>query len=233
MRQSVSAYIVKALSPDALLGRGLNEFERRNAPRELYVEGPMPTPLATPRVSMVGTRKPTRKGIEEARDLTNMLAGEGVTVVSGLAAGIDTVAHQTAIEAGGKTVAVLGTPLDRTYPRSNRDLRAKIARDHLLVSQFSMNHPITRGNFVRRNHTMALVSDATVIVEAGDGSGTIHQGWEALRLKRPLFVAHTAVKADPAWFVEMAKYGATTLKEHEDVLEELPPDIPLADVFAT
>ena len=222
---------MRTLSLSDLLGRSLNHTEKKNAPKQLYVEGPMEIPLPTPRVSVVGTRKPTKEGMEEARAVTEMLVNEGVTVVSGLAAGIDTVAHRTAIDAGGGTVAVLGTPLDRTYPASNRGLQNEVAKNHLVVSQFPLGRPIARGNFVMRNRSMALISHASVIVEAGDGSGTLHQGWETLRLGRPLFVCRTAAKAPHGWLKEMEKYGAIMLEDPRDILYEIPRNIRLENVF--
>lgn len=224
---------MKGLSINQLLGRGLNIFEEKNAPKHLYVEGPMKIPLGLPRVSVVGTRKPTRSGIEETSKLVKMLIDNGATIVSGLAAGIDTEAHRSAMKYGGRTVAVLGTPLDRQYPASNRHLQGEIASRHLLVSQFPVGQPVRRGNFVTRNKTMALISNATAIVEAGDGSGTIHQGWEALRLGRPLFVCRTAAKARPEWLKDMERYGAIILQDYNDILYEIPADIKMVNVFAS
>ena len=100
-------------------------------------------------------------------------------VVSGLACGIDTAAHTAAIESGGKTIAVLGTPLDDTYPQENQALQSLIMAQHLAVSQFAPGAGTQPKNFPVRNRTMALLTDATVIVEAGEKSGTVHQGWEA------------------------------------------------------
>ena len=223
---------MRMLSVSDLLGRGLNDVEQKNAPGQIYASGPMEVPLNTPRVSIVGTRRPTDDGVEEARAVTNMLVGEGVTIVSGLAMGIDAVAHQTAIESGGQTVAVLGTPLDKQYPKSNRDLQNRIAMDHLVVSQFPVSQSVRKGNFVARNKTMALISNATVIVEAGEGSGTIHQGWETLRLGRPLFVCGPAERAHPKWLGEMIHYGATILQDHTDILYDIPSGIRMDNIFA-
>lgn len=219
------------LSPKDLLGRELNNIEVRNAPQQLYIKGPMDIPLLRPKVSVVGTRKPTEAGIQETQAIVSMLVDENVTVVSGLAMGIDTIAHRTTITQGGLTVAVLGTPLNMQYPKSNYNLQNEIAAGHLLVSQFPTDYPINKGNFVRRNRTMALISDATVIVEAGNGSGTIHQGWEALRLGRPLFVCRPAAEAQPAWLKEMIQYGATILTDYQDILNEIPLGIKLVDIF--
>ena len=222
---------MKSLSPDKLLGRPLNKAERKNAPSLLYVEGPMDIPLRHPLVSIIGTRKPTRQGMEEAREVTKTLVREKVTVVSGLAAGIDSIAHRTTIEMRGKTVAVLGTSLDRIYPRQNLDLQKEITAKHLAVSQFPVGHPTTRGNFVRRNKTMALISDATVIVEAGEISGTIHQGRETLRLGKPLFICSAVARAGPRWLDEMKRYGATVLSDYRDVLYNIPRGMQRVDTF--
>lgn len=223
---------MRILSVSDLLGRRLNGVEQKNAPEQIYASGSMEVPLGTPRVSVVGTRRPSDGGVEEARAVTRMLADAGVTVVSGLAMGIDTVAHRTAIESGGQTVAVLGTPLDRQYPKSNRDLQNKMATDHLVVSQFPIGQSVRKGNFVARNKTMALISNATVIVEAGEGSGTIPQGWETLRLGRPLFVCSTAAQARPGWLGKMERYGATILQDHTDILYEIPSGIRMDNIFA-
>jgi DNA processing protein len=155
-----------------------------------------------------------------------MLGERGVIVVSGLAEGIDTAAHETAIASGGRTVAVLGTPLDKAYPAKNRVLQDRIMADHLAVSQFPAGSPSQPRNFPMRNRTMALISDATVIVEAKDGSGTIHQGWEALRLGRPLFLMESLAKdASVSWPKEMLGYGAEVLsRENVDLLLELLPE---------
>ena len=96
-------------------------------------------------------------------------------------------------------------------------------QEHLVVSQFASGHPVRRTNFPRRNRTMALVSNATVIIEAGETSGTLHQGWEALRLNRPLFILRS-VAEDPGlkWPGEMLDYGALVLSEPDEIFEHLP-----------
>ena len=210
---------------EGLLNRPLNHTEQKYAPKEIYAAGPLNLTPTKPKVSVVGTRRPTTRGTKEARDVSGMLADNDVVVVSGLAAGVDTVAHHAAMEHGGSTMAVLGTPLDRTYPAQNRDLQRDIMRGHLAISQFPVSSTVHRGNFVMRNRTMALASDATIIVEAGDGSGTIHQGWEALRLGRPLYICGPVVDANPGWLGEMMRYGAIRLDEYEDVLGMIPQGI--------
>lgn len=179
-----------------------------------------------PRVSIVGTRDATNDGLRRAERLARELAAKNIIVVSGLARGIDTAAHRAAIQAGGRTIAVLGTPLDKTYPSENAELQQTIISAHLAVSQFPSGHPTSRTNFPRRNRTMALLTDATVIVEAAEGSGTISQGWEALRLGRRLFIMRNIVdNPELSWPAEMIKYGADVLAETQDLLEALPVEM--------
>ncbi len=167
----------EVISTNKLLGRSLNDIEKKNAPKgDLYVKGSLEIPLDCPRVSVIGTRKPSDDGIKNAENIAKTLVENQAIVVSGLAAGIDATAHRSAIENKGKTIAVLGTPLNQVYPKANFQLQKEILENHLAVSQFPIGYPITRKNFIIRNRTMALISDATVIIEAGEGSGTLHQG---------------------------------------------------------
>jgi DNA processing protein len=213
------------LMPEHLLGRLLNEYEARYAAMRLYVIGRIPIPLPVPRVSVVGTRKPSSEGIEFAKRLVENLVMEKVIVVSGLARGIDTVAHRTVIEEGGRTIAVLGTPLNVFYPPENKELQLRLMREHMVISQFPFSSPVTRKNFVIRNRTMALLSDATVIVEAGENTGVISQAWESIRLGRPLFVTSIVESRNPSWLSELRRYGAEVLSDPDsldDLLDLLP-----------
>lgn len=187
------------------------EIEKKYAPQNLFVEGDHSLLYSGLRVSIVGSRKPSEQGIADARCLAKTLVNHGAIVVSGLAEGIDTIAHQTAIEAGGRTIAVLGTSLDITYPKKNTELLNSIKKGHLAVSQFPKGYPTKKENFPMRNRTMALLSDATIIVEASEVSGTRHQGWEALRLGRFVFLMKTVIDKGLTWPKEMMKYGAQEL----------------------
>jgi DNA processing protein len=213
---------ISTYSLEQLIGP-LNDIEKKFAPKELYVVGQLSIPLSIPRVSVIGSRKASPEGLKVAGNISRTLARHNVTIVSGLAEGIDTAAHIAAIEEGGFTIAVLGTPLDRFYPRKNRQLQEIIMKHYLLISQFPIGYPIQPKNFVIRNRTMALISDASIIVEAGDASGSLHQGWEALRLGRPLFI-WKAIMDDHSlsWPKAMEKYGAMKLNDPEQVLEVLP-----------
>ncbi len=212
------------LPPEDLLGP-LNEVECKNAPKFLYAAGDVDLCKKFPRVSIIGTRQVSDEGKKRARSLAKILVEKGIVVVSGLARGVDACAHQAAIDFKGKTIAVLGTPLDQFYPRENAALQKEIMARHLAISQFPAGFPIARGNFAIRNRTMALLSHATVIIEAGDGSGTIHQGWEALRLGRPLFLLESIIKrTELKWPQKMQNYGAQILRrENMDVLFEFLP----------
>lgn len=215
----------RELTVEDLLGRPLNRYERKHAPEKLYLTGPLKVPFEAPRISVVGTRSPSDEGVTFTRELVKRLVEKGIIVVSGLAKGIDTEAHTTAIESGGQTVAVLGTPLDRFYPPENRKLQQLIMEKHLAVSQFPFGHNTHRSDFVKRNRTMALISDATIIVEAEDGGGTLSQGWEAIRLKRPLFLAPFLLeRRDLEWPDRMLDYGAEVLnlENIEEICETLP-----------
>ena len=164
-----------AARPEELLGP-LTDLARRGAARVLYLRGDrMLLELGT-RVAVVGSRRASPQGLEWTRLVTEALVARDVTVVSGLAKDIDTVAHRTALDLGGKTVAVLGTGLDPCAVATNRRLQDKIRERGLMVSQFPTGSTPGRSNFPRRNKTMALLSDATLVVEAAENSGTRHQG---------------------------------------------------------
>jgi DNA processing protein len=148
-------------------------------------------------VAIVGTRGVSNDGAARSRRLARDLAAAGVVIVSGLAKGVDTEALTAAIEAGGRVVAVIGTPIDRAYPAENNALQERIYREHLLISQFAPGERVYPSNFPERNKLMAALSDGTAIIEAGDTSGTLHQAAECGRLGRWLFIAKSVV-ADPS-----------------------------------
>jgi DNA processing protein len=215
-----------------LLGRSLNQYERKYAPDKIYVKGVIQSPLPSPRVSIVGSRKASDNGLEAAKEIAKTLVKEKVIIVSGLAEGIDTSAHESAIDNGGKTIAVIGTSLDKSYPQKNRYLQQIIMQYHLVISQFPIGYPIQKSNFVIRNRTMALISDATIIVEAGDSRGSLHQGWEAIRLNRSLFIWKTIVEdSSLKWPKQMMSYGAIPLYSPKDLIESLPSELDMPNLI--
>ena len=179
-------------------------------------------------VSVVGTRHPSPEGIKRARRLVKGLVDAGFTIFSGLAAGIDAVAHQAAIESGGSTVAVIGTPLWLRYPKENAELYEKIAKDHLLISQVPMGSyeqkdiKFNRVFFPERNKTMSALSEATVIVEAGETSGTLIQARAALKQGRKVFILNNNFENPQlAWPHRLQKAGAIRVCDIEDILQGL------------
>lgn len=160
--------------------------------QRLYAAGDV-TLLGAPLVAVVGSRRASPKGLRRARQLARDLARRGVVVLSGLAAGIDRAAHEAALEHGGRTIAVVGTPLERAYPAENAALQERIYKEHLLLSPFAPGTPTRPGHFPARNRVMARLALATVVIEAGDASGSLHQVAESVRAGRPVFVARAVV----------------------------------------
>lgn len=174
-------------------------------------------------VAIVGSRKVSSEGAARARRLARELASAGVVVVSGLAKGIDTEALSATMAAGGKTIGVIGTPIDRAYPAENKRLQETIYREHLLISQFAPGKAVYPSNFPERNKLMAAVSDATVIVEASDESGSLHQAAECTRLGRWLFICKSLVE-NPAltWPRSFLHYSTTrVLSASSEILKVL------------
>lgn len=186
--------------------------------------------ISTRCVAIVGTRKPSEEGVRRATRLARAFVRADFTVVSGLAQGVDTVAHTTAIEAGGQTIAVLGTPITEYYPTENKALQQRIADDHLVISQV----PIVRysrqtfhGNrlfFPERNATMSALTEATVIVEAGETSGTLIQARHAIQQQRKLFILDSCFR-DPklTWPAKYLERGAIRVSDFDEVMKHLAP----------
>ena len=214
---------------DSLLGP-LNEAERKFAPEQLFCAGDASLLKRRPRVSVIGSRSAPPRALSLARSLSGILSAQDAVVVSGLAKGIDTAAHRGAIDSGGRTIAVIGTSLTDCYPRENRELQEHMAQNELVVSQFAPEKPTQRKNFVLRNRTMALLSEASVIVAAQEKSGTEHQGWEALRLGRILFIEESL--RNLSWVQKMRGYGAILFSELDfpQLLEELLPPAPVSEL---
>ncbi|MFJ9802842.1 DNA-processing protein DprA [Streptomyces wuyuanensis] len=177
------------------------------------------------RVAVVGTRRPTPEGISHARAIAGGLAERGVTVVSGLAAGIDTAAHGTALAVGGRTVAVIGTGLRRTYPAENARLQQEIAERGLVISQFWPDTPPSKATFPMRNAVMSGYSLATVVVEAAYRSGARMQARLALEHGRRVFLMRSLMIHE--WAREYATRPNTTVIDGpDDVFAELDSLVP-------
>jgi DNA processing protein len=159
----------------------------------LYVAGDVAL-LSRACVAVIGSRAASSEACKAATRLASDLAETGFVVVSGLAKGVDAAAHRGAMSvSGGRTVAVIGTPLERAYPRQHASLQEAIYRHHLLVSPFAEGTRTTLGHFPARNRVMARLTDATVLVDAAERSGTVHQVLEAIAVGRPVFVPRRLV----------------------------------------
>jgi DNA processing protein len=190
------------------------------APERLYAAGDVALLRAPLRVSIVGQRDASEEGCRRAAKLARLLAGAGAVVVSGLARGIDHAAHLGAIEAGGATIAVIGLPLDQCYPPEHARLQEQIYQGHLLVSQFASGVRTHPSFFPARNRTMAMLSHASVIVEAGDTSGSLSQAAETQRLGRPLFIMRNVVENKSlTWPRSFLDHGAIVLDDARQVLD--------------
>lgn len=163
-----------------------------NAPPFVFWQGDL-TEDDVRAVAVVGTRHPTPEGIDEARRMATLLAKEGVTVVSGLAAGIDTAAHESALEAGGRTIAVAGTGILRTYPPQNEGLAQTIVERGAIVSQFMPTSPPGRHTFPLRNVVTSGISQGTVVIEASSTSGAKMQARIALEHGKRVFLIRSLV----------------------------------------
>ena len=182
-------------------------------------------------VAVVGTRHPTADGLTRTRKLVRSLLADNFTIVSGLATGIDTEAHTTAIKEGGRTIAVIGTPLSQVYPQVNASLQKEIAENHLLISQVPVkryesqkNPTANRFFFPERNVTMSALTDATIIVEAGETSGTLIQARAALKQGRKVFILDSCfLNPKLTWPQRFADMGAIRVSDYKDIHEQLIP----------
>ncbi len=185
--------------------------------------------LEFPSVAVVGSRNASQDGIKRAKRLARELVDKGYTVVSGLAKGIDTAALTAAMEAGGKVIGVIGTPICDYYPKENQELQMEIARKHLLVSQVPVlryyaatDYRHNRSFFPERNATMSALTLATIIVEAGETSGTLTQARAAEFQERKLFILNSCFENDGiTWPDRFEKRGAIRVREPRDIWDNL------------
>jgi DNA processing protein len=173
-----------------------------------------------PAVSIVGSRSASEQGLRTAGDISRALVTEGITALAGLAAGIDTATHRAALDSGGRTVAVIGTGINRYYPAANRGLQDEIAERGLLISQFLPDAPPQKHTFLMRNATMSGYGLATVVVEAGEHSGTRTQARMAVEHGRTVILMAPVIEQN-LWAKKL--YGrpgvhrATNVREVVDI----------------
>ena len=192
------------------------------APPALFARGALSDDDALA-LAIVGSRRPTPYGLAVAERLASDLAARGVTIVSGLARGIDTAAHRGALAAGGRTLAVLGCGLDVVYPPENRALARAIETQGALVSQFAPGVPALAGHFPARNRTLAGLALGVVVVEAADRSGALITAGFAGDLGREVFAVPGRITSPAsAGANRLIQDGAKLVTCWQDIVSELP-----------
>lgn len=214
--------------PQALL-------QTADPPLLLYTQGDAEL-LNSPCLAIVGSRNPTPQGAENARAFAEHLGHAGLTIVSGLALGIDGAAHSGALAAGARTIAVVGTGLDRVYPRAHRELAHRIAERGLIISEFNLGTEPLAANFPQRNRIIAGMSLGTLVVEAALESGSLITARHAVESGREVFAIPGSIHSPQSRGCHaLIKQGAKLVDEARDVLEELrwprlePAAIPRAE----
>jgi DNA processing protein len=203
-------------------------LENADPPLLLHVEGRTDL-LNTPSIAVVGSRHATPQGIENARAFATHLSRAGITVVSGLALGIDAAAHEGGLAGPGSTVAVVGTGLDIDYPRRNRALARRIAAEGLLVSEHSLESPPLAEHFPERNRIIAGLTRGTLVVEAALQSGSLITARLATEAGREVFAIPGSIHAPQSRGCHaLIRQGAKLVETANDVLEEFPGHRPLA-----
>jgi DNA processing protein len=180
--------------PHAYVGPIATTLLRSPGLPDLHVAGDVSL-LDRPAVAVVGSRAASDAGVAHADAVARELVVRGYVVMSGLAAGIDAAAHVGAIAAGGRTMAVIGTSLDKAYPAEHAALQERVYREHLLVSPFAPGSKMARWHYPARNRAMARLARATVLVEAAEASGTRHQVAECVALGRTVYARRGLVAA--------------------------------------
>ena len=203
-----------ALYPQLLL-------ETADPPLLLYLQGRLDL-LAAPTLAVVGSRNPTPQGSENARAFAAHLSGAGITVVSGLALGIDAAAHEGGLAGAGSTIAVVGTGLDRVYPKRHHDLAQRIAANGLLMSEYALGTPPLPAHFPQRNRLIAGLARGTLVVEAALQSGSLITARLAAEAGREVFALPGSIHAPQSRGCHaLIRQGAKLVERAADILEEL------------
>ena len=194
-------------------------------PKKLFIRGKLPAKRVKT-VAIVGTRKPSAYGREIATKIASECAKNSIVVISGLALGIDSIAHRAAIDSGGKTIAVLANGVDKIYPRSHEDLGQKILQTNgAILSEYPNNIPARPWQFLARNRIVSGLADAVVIIEAASRSGTLSTANHALDQGKEIFAVPGNITSPlSAGCNQLIKNGANPLTSVEDLLDFLIPD---------
>lgn len=212
---------------DEIIKRGDQDYPplleaTEQAPRFLYIRGKKSLLFEKRTVALVGSRQASDKAKENTKRLTARLGDNGITIVSGLAKGIDVTAHVEALRRGFNTIAVIGTNLNQYYPAENKEVQLMIEKKGLVVSQFSPANKTERWFFPLRNGVMSGLSLATVIMEAGETSGALKQADFALKQGREVLIPRSALEIKSiSWPAKYVEKGAKVVTSPKDVLEKL------------
>ena len=221
--------------PRAVIALGDPRYPARlldtaDPPLLLYAQGRLEL-LQAESIAIVGSRNPTPQGHDNAHAFASHLSHGGLTVVSGLAIGIDAAAHSGALEGAASTIAVVGTGLDQVYPKRNQSLREQIVRGGLIVSEYSLGMPPLAANFPRRNRIIAGLAYGTLVVEAAVQSGSLITARMANEAGREVFAIPGSIHSPQARGCHaLIKQGAKLVETASDILEELRPSSPAAAV---
>ncbi len=202
--------------------------EINDPPLTLYVKGAWAECLDAPCIAVVGSRRCSTYGLNAAQMLARDLAKHGVTIISGLARGIDAAAHRGALEAGGRTVAVIGTGIDEIYPRDHKKLAAEIIdKGGAIVSEFPLQTPPVPQNFPYRNRVISGLSLGVLIVEAAENSGSLITARMAMEQNREVFSVPGNITSRNSFGTNylIKGAGAKLVQQWQDVVTELPHDI--------
>jgi DNA processing protein len=200
-------------------------LDTEDPPLMLYLMGEVDAAWPSA-IAVVGSRNPTPQGLANARQFARSFAQAGLTVVSGLALGVDAAAHEGALEAAATgqlaTIAVVGTGLDRVYPRQHLELAHRIAQSGLLVSEYPLGTPPLAPNFPRRNRIISALSQGTVVVEAALKSGSLITAHQAAEQGKEVFAIPGSIHSPQSRGCHaLLKQGAKLVETAQDVLEEL------------
>jgi DNA processing protein len=225
-REAVAREVERAAEVDAELVTVLDEAYPRtlrliwNLPPFLFVRGRL-LERDLRSVAVVGTREPSDLGLRRAAGMARLLTDADVTIVSGLARGIDTAAHQATLDRGGRTIAVVGTGITRTYPKENAELAERIVTAGAVVSQFWPSSSGARGAFPRRNITMSGIAQGTVVIEASATSGAKMQARHAYEHGKKVFLLRSLVDTYPWAQRYVGKRNVRVVDRVEEVIKDL------------
>ena len=204
----------------------------KDAPPYLFLKGNVHL-LEEKSVCVVGSRNASVESMDKTKRIVKSLINRNIVVNAGLAKGIDTATHTAALQNGGKTIAVIGTPINQYYPKENKDLQLEIEKKGLVVSQFPPCNVVNRRNFPMRNAIMSGISLATIIMEAGETSGALKQADYALKQGRDVLIPQSAIDNNLIqWPKKYVSKGARVFKTLKQALEILNTNDVLSNLFS-